>query len=177
MTSASARSSTSSEPARFSRWPRACPRVSGSSALAPRPCAYPRRRRLARPRAPLPTAAIGRHPSVRGRRSRPPLACACGRRSALPACATTKSTWDRPCASWPSFWSVLGVILHQLLRKVHVAAKVRNEQLVLPVQRHALAKDAKVEFVGRLDEAFAQCFVCFWSSRRRHGSASSFHPA
>jgi hypothetical protein len=60
------------------------------------------------------------------------------------------------------------VVLDQLLLKVLVAAKVREEQLVLRVQRRALAKDAKVEFVGRLDEA---------SAAQRHGSASSFHPA
>ena len=67
-----------------------------------RPCACPRRRRLDCLHAPLPAAAIGRRPSARGR---PPHACACGRRSGLrlPACATTKSTWDRPWASWPSF--------------------------------------------------------------------------
>jgi hypothetical protein len=46
------------------------------------------------------------------------------------------------------------VVLDQLLLEVLVAAKVREEQLVLRVQRHALAKDAKVELVGRLDEAF-----------------------
>ena len=45
--------------------------------------------------------------------------------------------------------------LHQLLLEVLVAAKVREEQLVLRVQRRALAKDAKVELVGRLDEASA----------------------
>jgi hypothetical protein len=40
---------------------------------------------------------------ARGRRSRPPRDCACGRRSALPTCATTtRSTRDRPSASWPS---------------------------------------------------------------------------
>ena len=43
----------------------------------------------------------------------------------------------------------------QLLLEVLVAAKVREEQLVLRVQRRALAKDAKVEVVGRLDEASA----------------------
>jgi hypothetical protein len=47
------------------------------------------------------------------------------------------------------------VVLHQLLLEVVVAAKVREEQLVLRVQRRALAKDAKVEVVGRLDEASA----------------------
>jgi len=47
------------------------------------------------------------------------------------------------------------VVLHQLLLEVLVAAKVREEQLVLRVQRRALAKDAKVEVVGRLDEASA----------------------
>jgi hypothetical protein len=43
------------------------------------------------------------------------------------------------------------VVLHQLLLEVLVAAKVREEQLVLRVQRRDLAKDAKVELVGRLD--------------------------
>ena len=47
------------------------------------------------------------------------------------------------------------MVLHQLLLEVLVAAKVREEQLVLRVQRRALAKDAKVEVVGRLDEASA----------------------
>jgi hypothetical protein len=47
------------------------------------------------------------------------------------------------------------VVLHQLLLEVLVAAKVREEQLVLRVQRRAFAKDAKVEVVGRLDEASA----------------------
>ncbi len=47
------------------------------------------------------------------------------------------------------------VVLHQLLLEVVVAAKVREEQLVLRVQRSALAKDAKVELVRRLDEASA----------------------
>ena len=40
------------------------------------------------------------------------------------------------------------VVLDQLLLEVHVAAKVREEQLALRVQRHALAKDAKVEVVA-----------------------------
>ena len=47
------------------------------------------------------------------------------------------------------------MVLHQLLLEVLVAAKVREEQLVLWVQRRALAKDTKVELVGRLDEACA----------------------
>ena len=47
------------------------------------------------------------------------------------------------------------MVLHQLLLEVLVAAKVREEQLVLRVQRRALAKDTKVELVGRLDEACA----------------------
>jgi hypothetical protein len=47
------------------------------------------------------------------------------------------------------------VVLHQLLLEVFVAAKMREEQLVLRVQRRALAKDAKDKVVGRLDEASA----------------------
>ena len=47
------------------------------------------------------------------------------------------------------------MVLYQLPLEVLVAAKVREEQLVLRVQRRALAKDAKVEVVGRLDEASA----------------------
>ncbi len=55
----------------------------------------------------------------------------------------------------PSLGLRSAVVLHQLLLEVLVAAKVREEQLVLRVQRRALAKDAKVEVVGRLDEASA----------------------
>ena len=42
------------------------------------------------------------------------------------------------------------MVLHQLPLEVLVAAKVREEQLVLRVQRRALAKDAKVELVHLL---------------------------
>ena len=45
---------------------------------------------------------------------------------------------------------------HRLLRRLLVIATVCEEQLALQtVQRRALAKDAKVEVVGRLDEASA----------------------
>jgi hypothetical protein len=133
---ASARSSTVSESTGPPRQgpPCACPR----RRLPARPCACPRRRRLDRLHAPLPAAAIGRRPSARGR---PPRACACGRRSGLrlPACATTKSTWDRPWASWPSFSCGTRPAAPQSPRRCEGA---REEQLVLRVQRHALAKDA-----------------------------------
>ncbi len=61
------------------------------------------------------------------------------------------------------------MVLHQLLLEVLVAAKVRDEQLVLRVQRRDLAKDAKVELVGRLDEASAaSALLPRTSSRQRH---------
>jgi hypothetical protein len=93
LASASTRSSTSSNSARLFG-PALVFDVAGSPSLA---LTSARRRLLAQPHASpqrrlharLPAAANGRHPCARGRRSRPPLACVCGRRSGQRARAST----------------------------------------------------------------------------------------
>ena len=84
------------------------PRLSSTSPARPAlALTSARRRLLARPHASsspqrrlharLPAAANARHPCARGRRSRPPLACVCGRRSGQRARASTAPAPSRPC--------------------------------------------------------------------------------